>query len=217
MRILKCYLILLVACLCPVSKGNGGATNCLAFYLIADTVPWEALEDGTVKPDGLKLFPFPILADADFTSYDWSNHIFTISAPATKRLARGLSLGGESIVYTSDKDAYNFVNQAPPRLFVLVASGTPIYVGFFASPAMSYVNTLPAVYADAEILLFPVDATNDAKFEIEMYSVPRVTANGTNWCSDPRSDKRILASLQKLFPDASGPIMTNFPAGQSKH
>jgi hypothetical protein len=103
----RCILLFTVCTYCFVLHSAVAATNLLSIHLVADKV-FPQWQPGTMpKPDSLRLISPPVLADADFVSFDSTNQTFTVTAVAAKRLAT-IPL---------------------PAPFVLKASGEPVYVG----------------------------------------------------------------------------------------
>jgi hypothetical protein len=193
--------------------GGEQATNYLSIFLIAREVPRDSLLYGTIKPEKENFMSTPILSDADFKSYDWTDHVFTIKAEAARRLFNErakLRKSGAPIRRVADKTVYGFGGQDTP--FLLVASGEPIYVGVFSSPLSSASYDLPTVWLAPESMSLPIGSTNDYRFIITTVKHFPTTPGATNAWIDMRSDKRIFAALEKLSIQTNAPPATNVPA-----
>ncbi len=215
---MRYYLIMLAICFSRMAFGGEQPTNYLSFYLLAETIPSDALVNTNIVPDGLRLMPTPILSDADLREFDWSNHTFVITAEAAKRLSSNLykmdGFDGRPFTYESGYIGYHLCGPDTP--FVLVASGERVYVGIFSSSYSSSGYMVPFVWPDGPAFL-SVSATNDVKFKIMITRLsPEYLAmfGFTNTWVDVREDKRILAALQKLSIRTNAPSITNVPAKQ---
>lgn len=210
---MKHLLLLLMNCLCLMTKAQDKSTNYLSFYLLAEAIPSDALVNTNIVPEGLRLMPTPILSDADLKEFDWSNHTFVITAEAAKRLSSNLykmdGFDGRPFTYESGYVGYHLCGPDTP--FVLVASGERVYVGIFSSSYSSSGYMVPFVWPDGPAFL-SVSATNDVKFKIMITRLsPEYLAmfGFTNTWVDVREDKRILAALQKLSIRTNAPAATN--------
>lgn len=191
------HLVLVLACCCLVITAPA-ETNKLGFYLLSEDVPRKELWDAAINPAMLKLMPDAVLSDADFRSYNTNNHYFTVTAVAAKRLGRAVWKRGPT-VRPSDGMAY-YELCGPDTLFVLVASGEPIYAGTFSSPNSSTFYASHMVQPTPEFMYLETNSTNNVTFRISMNLMPPEQASlaGKNPVPDLRSDKRILAALKKL-------------------
>jgi hypothetical protein len=135
------------------------------------------------KPTEMQINQTPILSDRDFTSYNVTNHSFTIKAHAARGLA--VRLMPE---YTDPRDDINLGWH--DTSFVLFAGGVPIYVGMFSCQTSSQKYPVPTIYPDRRLPYIPRRSNRDVLFTI------RGGLGSTN--ADPRADPRILAALKKL-------------------
>lgn len=212
------YIAALLICFCEVVLSED-STNCIAFFFVTNSLPFESLSRGTVKLNDVEWDRRPIFSDADFTSFDFSNHTFSVSAIAAKRFATALwypdtreparPMTNTSVAYIHDDFglfiyrsntpvAYNLI--VPDRIYVLVASGVPIYIGAFSSELSSSHFGGADVYPLGDNLEVPIQSTNDAGFYIDFYGVHGV---------DLRSDLRIRRAAEKLFHETNTLFFTN--------
>lgn len=111
-----------------------GAARGFAIYMLQDTtlsasMVWD-------KPlESLVLAPKPFLTEEDITSYIWSTHEFTVTAPVDSQLA-------------ALKWAHGHTGGIP---FVVVAGGERIYIGAFWYAYSSLMPQVPYI----DVLLFP--------------------------------------------------------------
>src|SRR5882672_5969246 len=118
---MKRYLVLAGIPICCVLSGAEPDTHLLSIHLAPGKIPQRSISFGYVRPDEVKPMPEPILSDPDFAAWDTTNHVFTITPEAAKRL------------YWKVKELGP--RDGAPMPFVLKAAGDPIYVGFFHSEA----------------------------------------------------------------------------------
>ena|SRR6266498_3329021 len=165
-------------------------TNRLAMYFIADKVPRDDLVNGTAKVNEMTLAREPILSDSDFLAYSVTNHQFTITAEAAKRLAIGTSGRGTAATSTGVV-GYHLDGERP---FVLVASGERIYVGIFSSPTSSTMYFFsPFVYPSVPFV--PEHSASPIKLRINFQVLPNDKRRDA---PDPRDDPRFLTVVKAL-------------------
>jgi hypothetical protein len=104
-------------------------TNLLAIHLIKEKVLPQWTPGTMPAPGTLKLVSPPLLADADFVSFDLTNQTFTLTPDAAKRL---------------------YANLHAETPFVLKASGEPVYVGAFYSEVSSSSFAGPVILPEHE-------------------------------------------------------------------
>src|SRR5438045_1105272 len=118
---MKPHILLFTACICFAFHSTIGATNLLSVYLVADKV-FPQWTPGTMPvPDSLRLISPPVLADADFISFDTTNHTFSITPDAAKRLEAKIKNGPPTILRNGVFELIPY-----PTPFVLKASDEPI-------------------------------------------------------------------------------------------
>jgi hypothetical protein len=180
-------------------KENGA--NLLEIHLVEQiTTSWPPTNEAqlqTVKPH-LR----PVLADSDFVSFDTTNHTFVLRADTAKRLAH-------RIWSSATKNAKGFGDTPPPvpggqiellpvssfgEPFVLTVSGVPIYAGRFYTTVSSMSFSGPVIIA--EDYAMKTNAPADATFT---YRIEAGYPGGGFNPPDPRTDKRIVAAVEKLF------------------
>ena len=178
-------------------------TNSLRLHLIAGQVPRDQLEHGTIQAKSVKVVREAILSSADFKSYDRSNHVFTVTAEAARRLAVGLRRHtGRSeapVICADGKAGYELCGPDTP--FVLFASGEPIYAGVFSFPFSSRSYLVPVILpAPAGPFVLYLDSTNDVSFWINLDTIAKTYGAPADWGTPKEvlTDKRILAALDKL-------------------
>lgn len=214
------YIAALLICFCDIASSQD-STNCIAFFFVTNTIPIDSLSRGTVKLNDVEWDRRPIFSDADFTSFDFSNYTFSVSAIAAKRFATALwypdsreparPMTNTPVAYIYDDFglfiyrsntpvAYNLI--VPDRIFVLVASGVPIYIGAFSSGLSSFHFGGANVYALGDNLEVPIQSTNDAGFYIDFYGIN---------VPDLRGDLRIRRAAEKLFHETNTWFFTNSP------
>jgi hypothetical protein len=199
---MRYYASIAIMALCSAC-GAQTNTNSLCIYFVAGEVPRDQLWHGTIQAKSLKVVPKAILSSGDFKSYDRSNHVFTITAEAAKRLAVGLrrQMGRSEapVVYASGKAGYELCGPDTP--FVLFASGQPIYAGVFSFPFSSQSYLVPVILpAPAEPFVLALDSTNDVSFWINLNTIDKTYGAPADWGTPKEvlSDKRILAALDEL-------------------
>ena len=184
----KCLYFLAILLLSQGLSRAGSITNTLAICMVAERIPRESLLHGTVKPGRLALAAEPLLCDRDFVSYDPTNHEFTVTAVAAKRLAKRLGIAGAPALHHSGLAVYDLEWRNTP--FVILASGDPVYVGVLSTPLSSHGYRLPVVMP--RVPYVEATETNAVPFHIEV-----MAERGHSW-TDPRRDPRILAALRTL-------------------
>lgn len=162
------------------AKSKAPYTYKLAWFPLTQPADRGALRRGDVSlpdttPNGL-----PLLSDADFVSYDPTNHVFTVTASAAFRLVRTISNGRPSLLD---------VLETP---FVVAAEGTPIYVGIISSPFSSTLYPIPTVW------ISPTVSANDTVDVSVGRGFDLALSKKDSPSTDPRNDPRILQALQKL-------------------
>lgn len=176
--------------LLPLAASAGMETNIpLAIYATTNTSPWDPPRD----PNVFALAEQPILTDADFVSYDWPTHTFTLQSNSISKLP-AFSSGGQQII------------------FVVVAYGQRCYVGQFRplEDAAPYPLDFPTirVWADSRM--------RNKTTKIAMESRGQSVDGRSN---DPRSDPRVLDALKKASKLRSQKEdiseLTNAPASSS--
>ena len=163
------------------------ATNLLSIHFVADKVLPQS-EPGTMPaPGSLNLISPPVLADADFVSFDLTNQTFTITADAARRLEAKVKNGPPTLL----RDGF-FELIPYPTACVVTALGEPVYVGAFWTGFSSSSFFGPVMLPNEAFI--SMRSTNQVTFRIEL-GYPG-TFPGT---PDPRRDSRIVSAVQKLF------------------
>src|SRR4051794_34417803 len=135
------------------------ATNLLSIHFVADKVLPQS-EPGTMPaPGSLKLISPPVLADADFVSFDLTNQTFTITADAAKRLEAKIKNGPPTILRNGVFELIPY-----PTPFVLKASDEPIYVGAFWTGASSSSFAGPVFLPAPDSVFISANQTNNVTF-----------------------------------------------------
>ena len=188
---MKGYLLLSVICSCHLLQSAAAGTNLLSIHLVAKDAKEEAkLWDWQTNTANLRLMSPPVLADADFVSFDWTNQTFVITAQAAQRLARAIyGREGRAPTLLRNDDYQLIVCPAP---FVMKAFDEPVYMGAFWSDIFSYSFDGPVIYSREFVINSNLTAnvTFDIKFDASS-AEPGVV--------DPRRDRRILGAVQRLF------------------
>ena len=192
---MKSKILLFVLFSCLLLQSAVAATNVLSIYLVAKDEVAKEEEQATyetrvmeTKPDRLRLLSPPVLADADFVSFDWTNQTFVITPKAAQRLAAGIwSREGEVPTFLGN-GVYELIPFPTP--FVVKASGEPVYVGAFYSLVFS--SSFPGPFILADTYAISSNTTSNVTLKIELNSPAT---------ADPRRDRRIFDALQKLFPN----------------
>jgi hypothetical protein len=196
---MKLYSVLLSLFICLALNGAEASTNRLAIYLVAEAVTQKQLDDGTVEPEGVKLMPQPVLSDADFVSYNSTNHSFGITPEAANRLAHSLKPGRYGPIVT-EQDALDCLwAKLDPKAFVLVASGQRIYVGVFRSffsQAEVFYRGYPLIWSRNPWVVekLPRRVTFDIVSAEDILPLPGKQRTER----DVRDDPRILGALKEL-------------------
>ena len=177
----RCFL-LLALCACSLALHAAmAATNLLSIHLVAEWKP------GTRPAGILKLISPPVLADADFVSFDVTNQIFTITPDAARRLEAKIKNGPPTWLQDG------FFELIPyPTACVVKASGEAVYVGAFWTTFSSSSFDGPVMLPDKQFI--SMNSTNDVTFRIEL-GYPGTFPGMT----DLRRDSRIVSAVQKLF------------------
>ena len=176
------------------------STNLLAIYLLDRPLaqPWPNLDQAHLKE--LKPVSPPVLADADFVSFNTTNQTFVVTGAAAKRLAL-------SIWALARKDAPGWGDQVPyvhhagefelipvPAPFVLCAGGEPLYAGAFYTMLSSMGFSGPVIMADE--LFIRTNVPKKTKFTFRIQPGYPAALRDT---PDPRGDRRVASAVEKLF------------------
>src|SRR6266487_984984 len=157
---MKRSTLLFTACICFAFHSVIAATNLLSIYLVADKV-FPQWRPGTMPaPDSLTLISPPVLADADFVSFDTTNQTFSITPDVAKRLEAKIKNGPPTILRNGVFELIPY-----PAPFVLKASDEPIYVGAFWTGVSSSSFAGPVILPDS--LFISANQTNDVTLRIE--------------------------------------------------
>ena len=192
--------ILLAVWVCCVLNAPAAAPHLLSIYLVTDK-SFPPFKRGPMPKLGdLKLMSSPVIADADFVSFDLTNQTFAITPGAAKRLSKMIwkvhfsdRLGWEEDTPILPTGDYELIPTSAP--FVLKVSGTPIYVGVFESPFSSSFFAVPTIHPETvEDAFISTNLTPNVKLRIRSFD-SGLYPNGT----DERSDGRIKFAVQKLF------------------
>jgi hypothetical protein len=138
-------------------------------------------------PGSLKLISPPVLADADFVSFDVTNQVFTITAEAARRLEAKIKNGPPTLLRDGLFELIPY-----PTVCVIKASGEAVYVGAFWTVASSSSFAGPVMLPDK--MFITMNSTNNVTFHIELgypFPFPGMT--------DPRRDAGIVSAVRKLF------------------
>jgi hypothetical protein len=183
---MKKYVLLFVVYSCHLLQSAVAATNLLSIHLVAkeETEPWHT------EPASLRLISPPVLADADFVSFDWTNQTFVITPQAAQRLAAGIwSRAGRAPTLLRDG---RYLLIPFPTPFVMKASGESVYVGAFYSSVFSSSFRGPVVLSHTFVLSSSL--TSNVTFDIEL-GYPAAWPG----MADPRRERRIVGAVQNLF------------------
>jgi hypothetical protein len=158
--------------------------NLVSFHLLENDFPCGSLTGETPVPSKIKILAEPLLSDPDFIAWNPTKHTFTITHTTFKRMA----------------DKWSTAQRCPAGIpFVLMASGSPIYIGVFGSQASSISTVVPTAIPYPDVTQEKVgartDFTTNTIFEIGRAYPSDELARGP----DPRDDKRLLAAVEKLF------------------
>jgi len=150
------------------------ATNSFGIYLTADSEGYpECASNWTSRA----LSPRPLISGADILSYDFANHLMTLTPEAFQRIPPAEA-----------RDLY--ANSPAP--FVVVVNGERIYMGLFVKAVSSASFDLPSIISPQIGRTLPPNTVRIGR----AYPTDSFGAG-----ADPRSDNRIqraLASLHKL-------------------
>lgn len=184
---MKRYVLSIVICGCPLLPSAVAATNVLSIHLVAkDETRLSETNLGSIR-----LMSPPVLADADFVSFDWKEQTFVITPQAAQRLAAGIwSRAGRTPTLLRG-GVYALIPFPTP--FVVKALGEPVYVGAFYWSVFSSSFKGPVILADESFISSSL--TTNITFRIEL-GYPGAFS-GT---ADLRRDQRIFGAVQKLFP-----------------
>jgi hypothetical protein len=75
---MKLFMLLFTACFCLTFRSGIATTNLLSIYLVTDNVLPQGTPATLPAPDSLTLVSPPVLADADFESFDTKKQTFCI-------------------------------------------------------------------------------------------------------------------------------------------
>jgi hypothetical protein len=151
----------------------------LAIYLVAEEVPQLSLRAGTARPEGWKLKPRPEFSDFDFLDYNPTNHAFTVTLDAARRVDSSSVKEG----------LYHLSYLEIP--FVVVAGGERIYLGMCWSPPSSRSYGVPVMIWGAQVhTRGPTDAV---EFQIALAGSPW---NPQAVSESDLNDKRILEAVK---------------------
>jgi len=129
----------------------------------------------------------PVLADADFISFDTTNQTFSITPDAAKRLEAMIKKGPPTLLRDG---MYELIPYPTP--FVLKASEQPIYVGAFYTRFSSSSFAGPVILSDTTFI--SANLTNNVTFRIEL-GYPGTFPG----MADPRRDSRIVLAVERLL------------------
>ena len=186
---MKSNILLFVLFSCLLLQSAVAATNVLSIYLVAkEEMEKEETQLWETKPGSLRLLSSPVLADADFISFDWTNQTFVITSKAAQRLAAGIWSREGSAPTLLWNGTYELIPFSTP--FVVKASGEPVYVGAFSSPVSSSSFPVPVIWADTYAI--SSSTISNVTLTIRFVASPGM--------ADPRRDRRIFDAVEKLFP-----------------
>lgn len=185
---MKRYVLLFTVCTCFVFHSAVAATNLLSIHFVVEEVFPQWQPGSMPKPGSLTLISPPVLSDRDFVSFDSSNQTISITPEAAKRLSAKIRRGDAPAILNGG--AYELIHYPTP--FVLKASGEPIYVGAFFTPASSSSFAGPVILPDT--MFISANLTNNVIFRIKL-GYPGTLPGMT----DPRRDSRVVSAAQKLF------------------
>jgi hypothetical protein len=176
--------------------------------------------DAPPEPCSLQIFAEPILSDVDFVGFDLTNQTFGITPQGATRLCLKLwelmrkehpgSPGCGDTPYVYWNETYDLIPTDTP--FVLMASGEPIYAGWFYTMASAI--TPPGPLVEAETPFVSVNLATNVWFRIEPGRIapPRSAVTSILLAqfarrpsdlevklADVRGDRRIVIAVQKLF------------------
>jgi hypothetical protein len=182
--------LLLASCASPEDASVTKASNepyRLAIYMVADNVPYQSLRDGTARPEGWKLRPWPAFSDFDFVNYDPTNHVFSVTLEAARRVDSS----------TIKEGFYDLGYDGAP--FVVVAGGERIYLGACYWTVSSITFGVPMMISGIQSLTEAT--TNTVEFPIELgtrvWSTAAVKESVLN-------DKRILDAIKWIKEHRKG-------------
>jgi hypothetical protein len=189
---MKRYVLLFVVCSCHLLQSVVAATNLLSIYLVAkDAKEGTTLWRWPTNLASLRVISPPVLADADFVSFDWTNQTFVTTRQAAQRLAAGIwSREGRGPTLLRD-GLYELIPFPTP--FVMKACGESVYMGCFYSHVFNNGFGGPVILSHSYAISSSI--ANNITFDIELgypFAWP-----GT---ADPRRDRRIVDAVQNLFP-----------------
>ena len=142
---------------------DAAATNLISIHLLKEGSGTDISAISAVIADDK-----PVLADADFLSFNVETQVFSITADAAKRLSREIC-ARRGYTPTILREGYSELI-AFPTYFLFRAQGEPIYIGAFGTDTSSQSISLPAVLPESMPFIKASD-TKPVIFEIEIIPI----------------------------------------------
>lgn len=169
------------------AETNAVSTNFISIHLGAKPGTTNVFGFGAGKFDAM-----PVLADADFVSFNVETRKFTVTGPAALRLSNAIYHRRDFTPTILNGGVQELI--AFPTPFVLKAEGQPIYAGMFYTLVSSQSYPGPLVIASPDF----VSTNQIAPIEFdEFYFMEGKSAPGkANTPGDPRIGKAVSKLLK---------------------
>jgi hypothetical protein len=168
------YLVVALMLGITINRASAESRSAESFgiYLFAESEDWR---DSASNWMTRALSPRPVISEADILTYNFTNHLMTLTPEAARRIAK-------------------FRTQRLIEPFAIVANGKRIYQGTFVSALCSQSVALPSItlWGSQQFTIYSNLPPNSLCIE-RTYAAQFSQAE-----RDPRSDDRIMQALQML-------------------